>query len=93
MGKHNTRNMQFLIVFPLLLQLSNMAIIIGSIFYGLFKHFFTFTLLIPETIKWIFIHLQFCCTVEIKLINHDCNVFVSFAPTGISMMHFSTWDI
>jgi hypothetical protein len=40
MGKHNTRNMQFLIVFPLLLQLSNMAIIIGSISYGLFKHFF-----------------------------------------------------
>jgi hypothetical protein len=46
------------IVFPLLLQLSNMAIIIGSISCGLFTHFFTFTsLLIPETIKWIFIQV------------------------------------
>jgi hypothetical protein len=52
MGKHNTRNMQFVIVFPLLLQLSSIPIIIGSISYGLFTHFFTFTsLLIPEAIK------------------------------------------
>jgi hypothetical protein len=41
MGKHNTRNMQFVIVFPLLLQLSNMPLIIDSIFYGLFTHFFS----------------------------------------------------
>jgi hypothetical protein len=40
MGKHNTTNMQCVTVFPLLLQLSNMLIIIGSISYGLFTHFF-----------------------------------------------------
>jgi hypothetical protein len=46
------------IVFHLIMQLSNMSIIVGSICCGLFTHFFTFTYVLTlETIKWIFTHV------------------------------------